>query len=284
MHAGRSPAGASATSTSGIASPDPRLAQRAQALAPRSGTGPARRRRSTSRTSRRASCGPGRRGGCSRRRPRSTPSSCSAGRLSACRSSASRKAAGPARGPRARAHRVQLVEQPPAAAVEHLEDALEGLRRPSSRGPARPGRRRGSLELAHQPDAVAQRRRAARAAARAGGRGPCARIRSKRSKSASSHLARDRRDRHAARLSHAPRARVGRLALVVAVGARRVDLEVGAAARLLGLVPEDRLGQRRAADVAGAHEEQPHAGETPECRTRHDSAPRHGATAAPPRA
>jgi hypothetical protein len=70
-------------------------------------------------------------------------------------------------------------------------------------------------------------------------------------------LARDRRHRHAARRADAPGPQVGRLALVVAVGARRVHLEVGAAARLLSLLAEDGLGQRRAADVAGAHEEQP---------------------------
>ena len=56
-------------------------------------------------------------------------------------------------------------------------------------------------------------------------------------------------------LPHPARAGISRLALVPAVGPRRVDLEVGPELGLLDEVSEDGFAERRAADVARADEE-----------------------------
>ena len=56
--------------------------------------------------------------------------------------------------------------------------------------------------------------------------------------------------------AHASGARVGLVAFVIAVGARRVDFEMRQHARLLGQRPEQGFGQGRATDVARADEQQ----------------------------
>ena len=159
MHAGRSPAGARATSTSGTRRPDPACAQRAQ---PR-GLAQEEVRRAVVVPLREPVAARGAQphrvvdaAAADRARRRSA-------RARGRRAPAAARARGSAARPSARAARAHAQARRAAAGCSGRASRTPRRTpaRSSSTGPARRAGRRGLVPLPHQPDAVAQRRRAA---------------------------------------------------------------------------------------------------------------------------